>query len=109
MYKGSYLPLDSKGEGLITDINKPVRYYVEINRDQNGQMGDAYFEDKIPEGMVLDKNSISIIQHDYESGVDRDITNDLLKSGKLIAEKDSLKIDLGDIYIMIAIQLITIL
>ena len=98
MYKGSYLPLDSKGEGLITDINKPVRYYVEINRDQNGQMGDAYFEDKIPEGMVLDKNSISIIQHDYESGVDRDITNDLLKSGKLIAEKDSLKIDLGDIY-----------
>ncbi|WP_373601481.1 SpaA isopeptide-forming pilin-related protein, partial [Paraclostridium bifermentans] len=98
MYKGSYLPLNSKGEGLITDINKPVRYYVEINRDQKEQMGDAIFEDQIPDGMILDKNSISIIKHDYSNETDTNVTDELLNSGKLIAENNLLKIDLGNLY-----------
>ncbi|MEG2984440.1 MAG: SpaA isopeptide-forming pilin-related protein, partial [Peptostreptococcaceae bacterium] len=98
MYKGTYLPLDSKQEGLITDVNDPVKYYVEINRDQKEQLGNAHFEDKIPNGMILDKNSITIIKHDYQSNTDIDVTNELLNSGKLLAENDSLKINLGNLY-----------
>ncbi|MGG5460236.1 MSCRAMM family protein [Clostridium sp. B9] len=96
MYKGSYLPMDYTGTGIISDRNEPIKYYVEINRDKIPELNNARFVDNIPKGMVLDVNSISIIKNDYY-GISTDVTKDFFERGIAKATNNSLEINFGNI------------
>lgn len=96
MYKGSYLPMDYTGTGIISDRNEPIKYYVEINRNKIPELNNARFVDNIPKGMVLDVNSISIIKNDYY-GISTDVTKDFFERGIAKATNNSLEINFGNI------------
>lgn len=110
MYKTADLPVvatDDGGKnryyGEITNKDKPIQYYVEINAGDGinpstrDYLGDAIFNDNIPKGMVLDVNSISIDRSGYYSKASEDVTKELWDRKKIKADSKHLKIDFGNI------------
>ena len=94
MYKGAYLSYDSSGTGIISDMSKPVKYYVEINRDKKPELENSIFVDNIPKGMELLIDSIHLTKIDYYNER-TDVTKDFFDSGRIDATKNSLRINFG--------------
>ncbi|MDZ5255182.1 SpaA isopeptide-forming pilin-related protein [Clostridium sp. LIBA-8841] len=109
MYKTANLPnaaIDKDGVkqyyGEITDRNKPITYYIEINLGDGinphtrQYLNNAKFVDNIPKGMALDTASIHI-RRDSFSGKSTDATQEFWDNNKLKADTKSLEVDFGDI------------
>lgn len=109
MYKTANLPnaaIDKDGVkqyyGEITDRNKPITYYIEINLGDGTNphtrqyLNNAKFVDNIPKGMALDTASIHI-RRDSFSGKSTDATQEFWDNNKLKADTKSLEVDFGDI------------
>lgn len=109
MYKTANLPIAASGTdgnkeyyGEITDRNKPIKYYIEINSGDGTNpnsrkfIRNAKLSDDIPKGMALDIKSITVEKTDYYNNR-TDVTQEFWNSGKIKADKSSLNINFGDV------------
>lgn len=109
MYKGAYLPnasIDKNGVkqyyGEITDRNKPIKYYIEVNlgdgKNPNTRryLNNSKLVDDIPKGMALDTKSISIIRTDYYNK-SKNVTQEFWNNNRIKADTKYFEIDFGDI------------
>ncbi|WP_297523324.1 collagen binding domain-containing protein, partial [uncultured Clostridium sp.] len=92
MYKifGRGISTNYHGVGIITDRNKPVPYEVMINRDGKN-LGQMIYRDFIPEGMVLNPESINVETIDRYNNY-KDVTQLYKQSGRLRYSKKDIMV-----------------